>query len=880
MLIDTDAEILRLRAVLRDLVALSTIPATWIGREPPAVASGLADALIGLLQLDFASVRLCDPGGAGAVDVMRGSAWATFPQWLERRLATSGRLSGTEIIPDVGGGEAPCRAVVIPIGVNAEGGVVAAACARTDFPTENDQLLLSLAANQAATAFQGARLIHERRRAEDELREARNELEVKVAERTAELRRSEAYLAEAQRLAHTGSFALSVPDGEPTHSSQEHSRLHGFDPEQGIPSLGAFLQRIHPEDRAACTDALERGMREAESFEVEYRVVVPRRPLKYIHALAHPVLAASGDLQEFVGTVMDVTERKRAGEERQAQLWFFESMDAINRAIQGTGDLEQMLGEVLDAVLAIFRCDRAWLIYPCDPEVASHRVRMERTRPEYIGAFGLGVEIPNDPEVAGFFQSVLASSAPVRCDPESGHAMPSAPAERFTIKSQIAMAVYPKVDKPYMFGLHQCSHARVWTSQEVRLFQAVGRRLADALDTLLMFRDVREAHQMVEASRDELRALADEQAALRRVATLVARGVPPDDVFASVTEEVGRLMSVDSASILRYEDGGTATMIARWSGSDLDVLQVGTRVPLEDLEGESLTELVLRTGRPARIDSYANAAGPLGSLARELGVRCSAGAPIVVDGRLWGVMAAASTRPLPLPVAAESRIAAFTELLGIAIAKADSRAQLTASRARIVTASDETRRRLERDLHDGVQQRLVSLALELRAAEEALPPDDELRARLAHTAGGLAGALEDLVEISRGIHPAILAAGGLGPALKTLARRSAVPVELDLRSDRRLPERVEVAVYYVVSEALTNAAKHAHASVVHVDVDVEDSIVQLAIRDDGVGGADPTRGSGLIGLTDRVEALGGRIEVASPAGRGTSLLARIPLEGH
>jgi signal transduction histidine kinase/PAS domain-containing protein len=874
MRIETDAEILRLRAVLRDLVALSTIPATWIGREPPAVAAGLADALMELLQLDFASVRLCDPGGAGAVDVMRGEAWTTFPQWLERHLGTSGRLSRTEIISGGGGSEEPCRGVVIPIGVNAEGGVVAAACARIDFPTENDQLLLSLAANQAATAFQSARLIHERRRAEEELREARNELEVKVVERTTELQRSEAYLAEAQRLAQTGSFALSVSTGEPTHSSDEHSRLFGFDPEHGVPSLGELLQRIHPEDRARFTNAVERGIRDPASFEMEYRIVAPPSPLRYIRALAHPLLTASGELGEFVGTVMDVTERKRAEEERQAQLWFFESMDGINRAIQGTGDLEQMMGDVLEVVLAIFRCDRTWLIYPCDPAVASHRVRMERTRPEFIGAFGLGVEILNDPEVAGLFRSVLASSGPVRCDPESGYAQPSAPAARFNICSMIAMAIYPKVDKPYMFGLHQCSYPRVWTSLEERLFQAIGRRLADALDTLLMFRDLREAHQMVEASRDELRVLAEEQAALRRVATLVARGVPPEDVFAAVAEEVGRLVSIDSTSILRYEGDGTATMIARWPETDIDVIEIGTRVRLE---GESVTELVLRTRRPARIDSCANAASP--AAARESRVRCSAGAPIVVDGRLWGVMAAESTRPDPLPVATESRIAAFTELLGTAIAKAHSRAELTASRARIVTAADETRRRLERDLHDGVQQRLVSLALELRAAEEALAPDDELRGRLAHTASGLAGALEDLVEISRGIHPAILAAGGLGPALKTLARRSAVPVELDLRSDRRLPERVEVAAYYVVSEALTNAAKHAHASVVHVDVYADDSIVQLAIRDDGHGGADPVRGSGLIGLSDRVEALGGRIEVASPAGRGTSLLARIPIKG-
>jgi signal transduction histidine kinase len=195
MPIDTNAEILGRRTVLRDLVALSTIPAAWVGREPPAVAAGLADTLIGLLRLDFAFVRLCDPSGAGAVDVTRGNAWKRFPEWLERHLAKSGPLSGQEIVPDVGGGVEPCRGVVIPIGVNADGGVVAAASDRTDFPTEIDQLLLSVAANHATTAFQSARLIHERTRAEEKLRIARNELEVKVAERTAELRRSEAVLA-------------------------------------------------------------------------------------------------------------------------------------------------------------------------------------------------------------------------------------------------------------------------------------------------------------------------------------------------------------------------------------------------------------------------------------------------------------------------------------------------------------------------------------------------------------------------------------------------------------------------------------------------------------------------------------------------------------
>ena len=200
----------------------------------------------------------------------------------------------------------------MPVGVNGEGGVVAAASERSDFPTPMDEMLLSVAANHAAGAFQNARLIHERKRAEEELREARNELELKVAERTAELGRSEAYLAEAQRLTHTGSFAIDVSTQEVTHSSDEHSRLYGFDPEAGTPSLSEFLQRIHPQDLAMCTEALERGIREATNIEVEYRVVLPQSPVRHHRALAHPVFDASGELDEFVGTIVDVTERRRA----------------------------------------------------------------------------------------------------------------------------------------------------------------------------------------------------------------------------------------------------------------------------------------------------------------------------------------------------------------------------------------------------------------------------------------------------------------------------------------------------------------------------------------------------------------------------------------
>jgi C4-dicarboxylate-specific signal transduction histidine kinase len=312
---DPQAEILRLRAALRDLVALSAIPAAWVGREPHAIAFGLADVLLGSLGLDFAFVRLCDPKGSTAVEVMRGDAWKEFPEWLERQLAAAGQFSRKEIVPGIGGDE-PCCGVVIPIGVNAEGGLVAAACSRTGFPTEIDQLLLSVAANHAATAFQNARLIHERRSAEEELRKARNELEMKVAERTAELKRSEAYLAEAQKLTRTGSWAGSVTTHQMLHSSEEHSRMYGFDPAKGVPSFEEFLQRIHPEDRARVLETVEKASHAGTDFEANFRVVLPDGTTRYMQAVGHPAFSVFGDRGEF-GTLMDVTERRQADEERE-----------------------------------------------------------------------------------------------------------------------------------------------------------------------------------------------------------------------------------------------------------------------------------------------------------------------------------------------------------------------------------------------------------------------------------------------------------------------------------------------------------------------------------------------------------------------------------
>ena len=381
-----------------------------------------------------------------------------------------------------------------------------------------------------------------------------------------------------------------------------------------------------------------------------------------------------------------------------------------------------------------------------------------------------------------------------------------------------------------------------------------------------------------EHSVERLEALLAHQSALHRVATLVAVDPDPGRLFDCVCEELGGVLGVDSTDIVRYEDDGTATVVGVWSASRAPSFPVGASVPVE---GESVTAKLYRSGHPERVDDYTGVGGELAERLRPFGIVSVVGAPIRVAGRLWGAIMAVSGQRYAFPGGTEQRIAEFAELVTAALANADAREQLAASSARIVEAGYQERRRLERDLHDGAQQELVGAAITLRLAREkwSRAPEEALDF-LDAALDRLQAGLRDLRELAAGIHPSILTDRGLGAAVHALAARSVVPVELGPLPSERLPAAVEATAYFVAAEALTNAAKHARCERVEIGVRVEDGWAVVEVRDDGVGGADLSGGSGLRGLADRVSALGGKLGIQSPTGGGTAITARIALPVH
>ena len=372
----------------------------------------------------------------------------------------------------------------------------------------------------------------------------------------------------------------------------------------------------------------------------------------------------------------------------------------------------------------------------------------------------------------------------------------------------------------------------------------------------------------------ELEELVREHAALRRVATLVAREPSPTEDFAAVTRETGKLLGAQRATLLRVASPERAVVAASWSDGSAPPVPVGHSGALD---GRGILGRMIRTPRPVRIEDFDEVGGAVAELMRELGIKCGAGGPVILGSRVWGAVTAVWPAGVSMPAGAEDRVAAFAELVSYAIENAETRDELAASRARLVEAADEARRRIERDLHDGAQQRLVAARLELTRLQQRLEGDtDGAKDILARAREQLDGGLGELRDLARGIHPAVLTDRGLEAALEALVQRATLPVELRAEVPERLDTAIEAAAYFLVSEALTNVAKYARAESVSVDVECTGGTLVVTVADDGAGGADPGRGSGLGGLVDRVEAVGGRLAISSPPGQGTRLCARLP----
>jgi signal transduction histidine kinase len=392
----------------------------------------------------------------------------------------------------------------------------------------------------------------------------------------------------------------------------------------------------------------------------------------------------------------------------------------------------------------------------------------------------------------------------------------------------------------------------------------------DTVERLSEFTDLVATAIANAESRDGLRRLAALQTALRHLATLVAERTPAADFYAAVAEEAARVLDVATVGLARYDAGRMNTILA---SLDHAPFPVGSTWPLE---GESVCTGVFDSGRPVRIDDYSALPGPIAAATRSSPFTSCVGAPIVVDGVVWGVLTVSDRKRLRDGI--ENELLDFTEIVATAVSDATTHAELMASRSRLVTAGDEARRRIERNLHDGTQQRLVTIDIGLRALESKISADNpEALEAVERIRDDVRAVIEEVREVSRGLHPSALAEAGLEASLRSLARRTGIGVDFDVELPTRPPEPIEIGVYYLVSEALTNIVRHAQAGSVTIEISAADSLLRVAVADDGVGGAEIGRGSGLEGLVDRVEALGGWLEIDSPPAGGTRLLAVFPI---
>jgi PAS domain S-box-containing protein len=673
-----------------------------------------------------------------------------------------------------------------------------------------------------------------------------------------DVRDSAEKLAQAGRVARLGYWERDVATFEVAYSEGTYE-IFGLTPGVHTLAPAKLAERLHPEDRHIMVEAYERAIAGGPRYDVDYRVLHPDGAIRYVHSEADVTWSADGRALRMFGVLQDITERKQV-EERLIR--YRDSLERLAReqeALRRVATLvaratspEEIFASVTEEVARLLTVDLAVL---ARYDAGTETIVAGWTASGDLEGIGTATALGG----RNVSTIVYDTRRPVRIE-------------------NYAEATGEIAGVRRAWGVRAIVGVPIIVEGEVRGVMAVAsttdRPLPhDAEERLASFTELLATAYANAEAREALRRVADEQAALRRVATRVARGEPAEEVFAAVAEEVGMLLpTTELALVGRYMPDHSIQYVGAWSAFG-ETEWLGKRVRLG---GHNVSTVIFETGQPGRVDQLDEEATEVTALAREQGARSSAGAPIEVEGRLWGVMIVASVHEAVLPPQIEHELAAFTELIATAIGNAEARAELTASRARIVTSADETRRQIVRDLHDGAQSRLVQTMITLDLTRHAQEQGDVAQAQqlldeaLDH-AKGANGELRDLVQ---GILPSGLARWGLASAVSELIDRLRVPVTADVAPDRFRPE-IERNAYFVIAEALTNVVKHSGARRATVRVWVEDGLVQVEVRDDGVGGARP-EGSGLRGLADRIDALGGALAIDSPRAGGTRITARLP----
>ena len=676
--------------------------------------------------------------------------------------------------------------------------------------------------------------------------------------RPSQVRQSE---AELEEFFHLSIDLLSIIgfDGEFKRVNASFERLLGY----SKPELfsRSALDILHPDDVKPAREALAQLAEGHDLVGFEARVICADGSVRWLEWNTR----AMPERGVVYSVGRDTTERRRAEAElREAQGMLEASRDELRLLADEQAALRRVAMLVAretppDAVFAAVGREVGEVL----GVDATHLGRFEADRTvvsvaqwgTYAGV-PIGARYPLEGDSAS--ARVLRTGRPARMDSyEDAPGVIAATVREIGIRSSIAVPISVE-GRPWGVMIATSKGANPFPAETESRLQDFTELVATAISNA--------------SARDKVRVLADEQAALRQVATLVAHGVPPAEVFEAIAREGGRLLGVDAMHMGRYEDGA-AISVAGWSVAG-DHMPVGTRV---ELDATNVASLVFQSGRPARIDGYSPPTGATADrLRHRMSVYSSVATPIVVDGRLWGLMIASSKRAQSLPADTESRLLGFTELAETAISNSEARTELAASRARLVAAADEERRRVVRDLHDGAQQRLVHSIVTLKLAERELRDHDGRAAELVREALAHAkSATAEMRELARGIMPSILTRGGLRAGVEALASRMMVPVAVDVLPQRLSPP-IEATAYFVVAEALTNVAKHAGAQQATVTARVDDGALRVEVRDDGVGGAEP-EGGGLLGLSDRVATLNGTFTVDSLCGGGTVVRATIPL---